>query len=94
MTNVSQPPRATRQQPFDWSEAVSDASPVEQELILMGDQSLHHYVAPGTVSHALGYEHVPLTHARSEGSASASNSRNFGSFGAANEPSVTNKIGK
>ena len=61
---------------------------------LDGDQSLHHYVAPGTVSHALGYEHVPLTHARSEGSASASNSRNFGSFGAANEPSVTNKIGK
>jgi hypothetical protein len=93
MTDVSRPPMSSRQQPWSWAEGVSDAREAEQGIYEMGDGSLHAYVPPGTVTHQLGYEHVPLTRARSEANASDSNARNYYSFGASNQPSANNEAG-
>jgi hypothetical protein len=94
MTDTRQPPRASRQPPYHPAEAASDANGPEQELALMLDGSLHHYVAPGTITHQMGEAHVPITTATSEGHAATSSQRNWGSRGAANEPGPHNRPGR
>ncbi len=93
MTDISRPPKSSRQQPWSWAEALSDAKPVEQEIVIMGDGSMHNYVAPGSLHDQLGREHVSLTRARSEGSAATHDQQTWGEFGGSNQPSEHNKPG-
>lgn len=93
MADVSRPPRASRQQPYHQAEALSDADPVLQEIVLFGDGSSWHYVPPGSLHDQLSRLRIPITNARSEGTPSHSNARQYASFGAGNEPSTTNRPG-
>jgi hypothetical protein len=77
----------------DFGEQMSDADPVQTGAVTMQDGSVRHYVPPGSIADQLGLDHVPLTQAMSEGTAATSDQRNWGSMGAANEPSMTNKAG-
>jgi hypothetical protein len=94
VTDISRPPLSSRQQPYHPAEALSDADAAEQQIVSMSDGSLHHYLPPGTIAHQAGYSHVPVTTSRTEGSAANSDQRNFGAYGASNQPSATNKVGK
>jgi hypothetical protein len=85
---------SSRQQPWDWGEAVSDALPAAQQLVEMESGELHHYVPPGSLHDQLGVAHVPITSARSSGSAATHDQQNWGSRGAANVPGPHNKLGK
>jgi hypothetical protein len=80
---------SARQQPYNWAETLSDAKAVEQEIATMGDGSLHHYCPPGSLHVQLGSSRVPLTTARSEGTAATHDQQNWGSRGAGNEPRTT-----
>jgi hypothetical protein len=74
----------------------SDADPRNAAALEMNDGSIE-YVAPGSIPSQLGIRtqlHVPLPKGKSEGSEADSNSRQFGSFGASNQPSNTNRAGK
>lgn len=93
MTDISRPPMASRQQPYGIGEALSDAQPAEHQIVEMGDGSLQHYVAPGTLNDQLGSSRVPLTTARSEGTAASADARNWNSRGSENEPGLRNKPG-
>ena len=84
---------SSRQQPYHQAEALSDADPQRAGIVEMGDRSLQRYLAPGSLHEQLGTSRVPLTTARSEGSAATSDQRNWGSYGGSNEPSITNKAG-
>ena len=74
---------------------LSDANPAKAGAVELGDGSVQ-FIAPGSLPDRLGIKTELLhpTTARSEGSASRSNARNFYEFGAANEPGPQNKIGK
>ena len=79
----------------DFGEQMSDADPAKSGAVTMGDQSVG-YISPGSIPDQLGLTtelHVPLPTGHSEGTESASNSRQYGSYGASNQPSATNKIG-
>ena len=79
---------SSRQPPWTWGEGDSDANPAQQQITLMGDGSLHHYLPPGSLRGEIDGAHVPLTHSMSEAHASDSNARNFNSFAASNQPST------
>lgn len=61
------------------------ASPRETGVVEMGDGSLQHVPAPGSLADQLGLDHVPLTTARTSGSAATRDQQAYGSFGAAPE---------
>lgn len=75
----------------------SDADPRNQIAAELGDGSIE-YVSPGSIPDQLGIRtqlHVPpLPKGRSEGTEADSNSRQYGSYGASNQPSKTNRAGK
>ena len=77
------------------AESISDADPIRAGAIQMSDGTVR-YIAPGSLPDQLGLRtelHVPLTKAKSETTASHSNIRNFGSYGAGNEPGLHNHPG-
>jgi hypothetical protein len=68
----------------------SDVNPANSAAVTLGDGSIH-YVSPGSLTHLLVGPtelHVPMTKARSESTAASSDQRNWGSRGAANEPTT------
>jgi hypothetical protein len=74
----------------------SDADPRNQIAAELGDGSIE-YVSPGSIPSQLGIRtqlHVPVPRGRSEGTEADSNSRQYASYGASNQPSKTNKAGK
>jgi hypothetical protein len=54
-------------------------------VIAMGDGTMMHVPAPGSLIDQLGLDHVPLTTARSSGSAATRDQQAYGSYGAAPE---------
>lgn len=80
MTDISRPPLAARQPPYHPAEALSDAEPPAQQVIAMrnaaGDRRAMVHLAPeGSLARQIGLDQVqiggrvPLTKARSEGTA-------------------------
>lgn len=96
MTDTARPPMSARQPPWDWAEAVSDADPAEHGVYEMGNGDLVHYVPPGSLHAQLASaaQAPPLPRGKSEGTEADSNSRQYGSFGASNQPSIHNKVSK
>src|SRR5258708_33940671 len=79
----------------DFGEQMSDADPAKSGAVTMGDQSVR-YISSGSIPDQMGLTtelHVPLPTGRSEGTEPASNSRQYGSYGAATEPAAPNKTG-
>lgn len=80
-----------------WAEDISDAKPMQSGIVEMNDGSMNHYTPPGSLHDQLGIQsqmlHAPLPTGTSEGTEATSNQQKFGSFGAVNEPSATNKPG-
>jgi hypothetical protein len=68
MSDISRPPRASRQAPYHPAEALSDADPVAQEIAIFGDGSSWHWPPVGSLHDQLA-THLRLTKARSEGTA-------------------------
>lgn len=63
----------------------SDANPRETGVVELADGSMQHVPAPGSLVDQLGLDHVPLTTARTSGSAATRDAQAYGSFGAAQE---------
>jgi hypothetical protein len=93
MTALPHPNPALREVAYHWAELLSDANPVRHGVVQMGDGSMVAYSPPGSVRPHARVLHAPITVARSEGSAATSNQRNWGSMGAANEPSLHDRAG-
>lgn len=74
----------------------SDADPRNQIAAELGDGSIE-YVSPGSIPDQLGIRtklHIPLPEGKSQASEADSNSRQYGSYGASNQPSKTNRADK
>ena len=80
-----------------WAERASDALPRQSGIVTMNDGSATHYVPPGSLHDQLGLGsqvlHAPLPTGTSEGTEATSNQQKWGSMGAGNEPSATNRPG-
>jgi hypothetical protein len=77
------------------AEAMSDRDSAKSGAVELGLGDIR-YVAPGSIPDQLGIRtelHVPMPKGRTEGSEADSNIRQYGSFGASNQPSATNKAG-
>ena len=85
MADTSRPPMASRQQAYSVGEAMSDADPVQQQVVALGNGVLAHYPPAGSMADQLGLPRVPLTTATSSGTAATRDAQAYGSFGAAPE---------
>ena len=93
MTALPYPNPALRQAPYEAAEILSDADSVRSGIVELGDSSMVSYSPPGSVVAHSRVMHAPLPTGRSEGSEADSNSRQYASFGASNQPSIHNKPG-
>ncbi len=66
------------------AELLSDASPATTGTVTMGDGSVQHIPAPGSLADQLGIR-TPLTRARTSGTAATRDAEAYDSFGAAHE---------
>lgn len=77
-------------------ENLGDADPANAAAVALASGEIQ-YVAPGSIPDQLGIKtqlHVPMPTGKSEGSEADSNSRQYGAYGASNQPSATNKANK
>jgi hypothetical protein len=69
----------------DRGELLSDSDPRQHGVVELGDGSVHHVPAAGSLAEQLGLRHIQLTTARSSGSLATRNAQAYGSYGAAPE---------
>lgn len=69
----------------DFGEVMSDARPATTGTVVMGDQSVQHIPAPGSIADQLNVGPIPLTTAQSSGTAATRDAQAYGSYGAAPE---------
>jgi hypothetical protein len=63
----------------------SDADPRSTGVVELGSGALHLVPAPGSLAESVVGDHIPLTTARSSGTAATRNAQAYGEFGAAHE---------
>lgn len=69
----------------DAAELMSDAAEPQTGTVIMGNGDVHHIPAPGSLADQVIGNRIPITSARSSGTAATRDAQAYGSFGAAHE---------